>query len=105
MPRTVGDFSPTDPTAIEVYSFDFTKRLAAGEMLLSSAWTMTVTSGIDPLPGNHLIGGSTITGSVSSQMIGGCIAAVTYTLFAQVTTSGGQTLPVYADLYCKAVVG
>lgn len=109
MPHTIGDFSPTNPTAIEIYTFRFASRLAPGEALLTSTWTISVLNGTDNFPSLRLIGSSDVSndpvyGWITLQTIGNCMANVTYLVTATVTTSQSQTLVVYTELYCQAPI-
>lgn len=105
MPHTQKNFSPADPAALEIstYSFDFGPALGVGETLLSSEWTLQVHAGTDPSPSSHLLGVSQISGTVTMQKIGNLVSGVTYTALATVTTNAGQTLTLYAQIYCMPV--
>ena len=86
------NFQPKRPVEVEVFTVDFVNMLASGEIILSAAWTNTVSIGTDPAPGAMIQGAPTMSGSQVRQMIGGGVAGVFYAPICTITTSGGQTL-------------
>jgi hypothetical protein len=98
------DFGAADPNPLEqdIYSFDFTARLAAGEGLTSSSWQMSLVTGTDPNPSGHLIGPSTFTGNISSQIIGGLFGGREYLIICTITTDFDRTLTAFSHVQCVA---
>jgi hypothetical protein len=103
MPYVGEDFDPADPSESDTYSFDFSERLAANEVLTGGgAWTLIVTpdsAAQDPSPASRLIGapslGPNLSGIAScqvAQLVGNLVANVKYRISATVTTSSGRTL-------------
>jgi hypothetical protein len=89
------DFYPAEPEESLVYAFDFVNDLGtAGEKLISSVWSITVTQGDDPQVMHRLQGlpflftpkGSSVP-TATMQRIGGLQPGVTYCVQALVVTS------------------
>lgn len=92
------DFSPQENGESEVFGMDFVNDLDADEQLLSSAWFLFVSQGVDPQPKVHLEGTSAAVVPLGSNMktatiqrIGGLWPNVTYKVVAVVLTDQGNT--------------
>ena len=97
-----GRFTTLDASETKTRSFDFTNLLTLpGETIVgAAAWSIAVLDGTDPAPNTRLLGSSSVSGNITSQMIGGCLAEVEYMLTATVKTTAGQTLTLWAEQYC-----
>lgn len=105
MPRAARDFSPIFPTEQVVLSFDFSPALAVGETLTSAqSVAVALVSGIDATPASRLIGGSAITGSFVTQMVGTLQPGAVYDFIATVTTSTGEILSTNAHQECFGIM-
>src|SRR5208282_5903904 len=99
MPHANGNFSPTDPSESSIFSFDFTPALATAETIVGTpAWLIEVYSGVDLTPAARFIGSPGLSGNITSQMVGGCLPGVTYTLIATAVTSAEQIRTVSAEV-------
>lgn len=99
------DFDPLDPGEQRIFSLDFTKDLAPGETITGAVggnWVMTPIIGTD-VTGAGPSGALGINGAIVSQMAGNATPGVKYRLGVTVTTSKGQTLPLYSHVACKAL--
>jgi hypothetical protein len=103
MPWVGSDFSPRDVGEVVIYSYDFSRNLAAGETLVTGSFECLSVDGLDPNPANRLTGGALINGAQLSQLVsfaGAPVSSsaprVTYRLLATVTTSLAQTLSAFA---------
>jgi hypothetical protein len=95
------DFDSIDPGEQDIFAIDFSQRLSAGETLQSGGvWTCDIIFGTDDSPGAHLIGGASLSGGVTSQMVGAMLQNCKYRLTATVTTSTGRTLQAYSHVQC-----
>lgn len=97
-----GRFSTLDTSETKTRSFDFTNLLTLpGETIVgAAAWSIAVVDGLDPTPNIRLLGSSSVSGNITSQMIGGMLPNVQYMLTATVNTTAGQTLTLFAEQYC-----
>jgi hypothetical protein len=86
------NFSPKDPDEIEFVGFNFAARLAAGEVIQSSTFHVSVIEGEDPDAAAMLQGAPTIESAIVKQKIGFGVAGVRYKVSAHVETSAGQAL-------------
>lgn len=100
------DFPPCDAGDQDIYSFDFTSRLQSGETLLGAGiWSINVITGNDPNPNSHILAGPTLTGNVTTCMLGGFLASRKYQIIVQQTTSLGRIAFAYSHVTCNPVVG
>lgn len=104
MARALGNFSPTNPPESELFSFDFTTELRAGDAVKASpapAWACIVAvageTG-DPTPQNRIVGSQTLFGNITTQRMAGWVSGVSYAVSATVQTVLGDTLVLWA--YC-----
>jgi hypothetical protein len=72
-------FSQKDPSDVDQFAFDFTKRLSTGETLTAGIITAT--------PSGLTLSSSQLTATAVATWVSGGTNGVTYTLFADVTTS------------------
>lgn len=98
MPYIGSDFSPADTAEIKDYSMDLAPALAAGETLSGSTWSIDVVGGVDASASSRLIGSANITGTITTQRIGGLVAGTEYKLTAAVTTSTGEVLSYWSHV-------
>jgi hypothetical protein len=111
MVRATRDFTPVDPTEQRTFSFNFTPKhgpslLANGETIVSAVIECNVAAESavqDPTPAARIISGSSITGTIVSQIFGYFVAGCTYRLICAITTSLGQVLPLYANVVCQQI--
>jgi hypothetical protein len=94
-----------------VLGLDFVNDLDHDELLMSSAWEMTVASGIDPQPSVHLEGPSVVIEPYGSsaktatiQRVGGLFPGVTYVVRAIVVTTTGNTRTLWSHIRGVAAV-
>jgi hypothetical protein len=95
------DYSPSDLGEAETYGLDFSSDLAAGETIVSAAWTCAVLTGVDPDPQSHVQGAGSINGTVAYQFFSGFLAGVTYRLLVTVTTNLGEIKILYSHVACQ----
>jgi hypothetical protein len=91
-------FSYKITTESELFTFDFTQVLAAGETILTANCAIVVMNGVDPNPSNLLLGAAVIVNKTASQRIIGGLAEVTYRLEMTITTSLTNTYVGVGDL-------
>lgn len=85
-------FPTKQATDILFLPFDFISQLEAGETVVSALVTATVILGIDPLPGDLIVGVATIVNQAVIQKIEGGLVGVLYNLSCSIVTSNGNTL-------------
>jgi hypothetical protein len=93
------DFSPFDLDEQPTLSFSFANDFAPNEAIVSTVWALTVADQSqqpDLTPSARLLGSASFQGNVSSQRFSGMLAGVTYQPLAQVTTSLGNVLSLWA---------
>lgn len=101
MPYVGNNFDSIDPGEQDIFAIDFSQRLSATETLQSAGtWACDVIRGTDANPGSHLIGGASLSGTVTAQMIGQMLNNCEYRLTATVTTSTGRVLQAYSHVQC-----
>lgn len=97
----MSNFSSKRAGETEIFTVDFAPRLLPGETLVdgSAVWTITPVDGEDPSTSAMIVGSASISGTTSSQKIGGGLPDVRYAPICTVQTSLGQTLilPDYGD--------
>jgi hypothetical protein len=103
MPQATEEFSPTDPTTIGPYLFNFTPFLSPGESISTATWALSVISGTDASPASHLVGTPAISGNAVTQVIGNLIGGVTYLALSTIVTSLGNQYSLWSDLYCTPI--
>lgn len=86
------NFDPKRASEAEIFTVDFSSRLAPGVTISSPVWSITPVDGRDPSASSMIIGTASIRGSTSSQIIGGGIPGLRYAPICTVQTSDGQTL-------------
>jgi hypothetical protein len=88
------DFSPKRMTEQEVFTVDFATlgTLAAGETILSAAWSNSVIRGVDANAGAMIQGSATVIGTKVSQLIKAGLIDVFYAPVCTAVTSLGQVL-------------
>ena len=93
------DYSPKRLTEAEIFTVDYSARIATGETITSAAWSITVVDGVDASATAMIQGAYSISGSQVSQMIGAGIAGMQYAPICTARTSLGQVLvlPDYGD--------
>ncbi len=85
------DFDPAEPGEQDLYSFDFSPRLAAGETCTAATWTVAPS-------GASLVGSAAYTSAgLTTQMISTASAGV-YLVEATITTSASRTLKLNAHI-------
>jgi len=94
-------FSVKTPAAKEFFTFNFARRLSAGETIVSAAWTVTVKEGTDASPSALLSGSPAISGSRVSHLIIGGVADTRYCLQCVATTSAGQEIALTDDVWIR----
>lgn len=92
------DFSPSDPSESEVYSFDFSRDLGANETISTAVWSIAVVVGTDANAANRLSGAPVNSGQITSQRVAGLLAGVVYQLRARVTTSAGNIVSLWSNV-------
>jgi hypothetical protein len=98
------DFTPSGAGEIELYSFNFAPLLGAGETIVACSWTAAVDSGSgDGAIASRISGAATIIGTTVSQLAGPFLPGVTYRLYANATTSKGQSLTLWSRVYCPSL--
>jgi hypothetical protein len=98
------DFTPSGAGEVERYTFDFASLLAAGETIAAATWSAAVDSGAgDNAVASRLIGTAAVNGAAVSQLAGNFLPGVTYRLYANAATSGGQTLTLWSRVYCPTI--
>jgi len=104
MPRSNQDLPAIDPTETVNITAD-TFPLAAGETLISAAWSITLISGVDASPSARLIGAPSIpsSGLVTIQKVGTCQPGAVYDIVVTAISSAGQTLTTNSHLPCNAI--
>jgi hypothetical protein len=97
------NFDPKRAAEAEIFTVDFGPRLAAGVTISSPVWSLTPVNGADPNVGSMIIGTASVSGSTSSQIIGGGVPGLRYAPTCTVQTSDGQTLiePQYGQGYLQ----
>ncbi len=107
MAQAIGDFAPPpNPAESELYSFDFVNDLTPGDSIVASpapVWACAVVAGTDPDPASRLVGDPTTFGTTTTQRGAGFLPGVRYVLSATVKTAMGNTLVLWAYLYCEPV--
>ena len=91
-------FSYKITTESELFTFDFTQVLAAGETILTANCTVILMNGVDPNPQDILLGAAVVVNKTASQRIIGGLAEVTYRLEMTITTSLTNTYVGVGDL-------
>lgn len=86
------NFDPKRASEAEIFTVDFGPRLASGVTISSPVWSITPVDGSDPSAGSMIIGSAAISGTTSSQIIGGGVPGIRYAPTCTVQTSDGQTL-------------
>jgi hypothetical protein len=87
---------PKDPNEVLDYIIDWSERLASGETIGTSAWTITGSDSVLVEDSNSISGETTVIW-VSAGTLG-----VTYTLTNRITTSQGRTMDQSSRLKIKA---
>lgn len=86
-----GAFDPKDPSASDVYAFDFAADLATGETLSGTpTFTVVVADGVDANPSAMLSGAASVSGTQARQRLIGGVAGAVYDVKAVVATSAGN---------------
>lgn len=95
------NFDPKRAAEAEIFTVDFGPRLAPGITIASPVWSITPVDGVDPAAESMIIGSASISGSMSSQLIGGGVPGIRYAPICTVQASDGQTLvePQYGQGY------
>lgn len=107
--RAIGDFTPINQPETDIFAFDFTSVLLAGETITgmapdaNTAWTIGVETGTDATPESHKVGPSQLQGNLIVQKVGGLIAGVVYWFSGAVLTSNGRTLLLWAACDCGVI--
>lgn len=86
------NFDPKRAGEKEIFTVDFSSRLAPGVTISSPVWSIAPVDGADPAAASMIIGAASISGSTSSQIIGGGVPGMRYAPICTVQTSDGQTL-------------
>lgn len=86
------NFDPKRAGEAEIFTVDFGPRLAPGVTISSPVWSITAVDGVDPAATSMIVGAPSISGSTSSQIIGGGVPGLRYAPVCKVQTSDGQTL-------------
>ncbi len=97
------EFLPADPEENEVYTFDFSKDLATGEVITDATWTCTVaadSAGTDDTPQSRLLLLPQNTDTTTMQRVAYMLSGVKYVLQAVVTTSDGNTISDWSHVQC-----
>lgn len=97
------NFSSKDPDEVEYFGFDFTPRLASGELLLAAVFAIEVQTGSDPAAAAMLLDAATIDGGSVRQRLAMGVAGVRYRVSARVTTSTGQVLAEAGTLLVREI--
>jgi hypothetical protein len=92
------NFDPKRAAEAELFTVDFGPRLAPGVTISSP---ITPVDGADPAAASMIIGSASLSGSTSSQIIGGGVPGIRYAPICTVQASDGQTLvePQYGQGY------
>jgi len=93
----------------EIVTFDYGKTMQPGVTITSISFiAVTILDGFDPSPTSRLLGGPTIgfspySGAPSQgvyQLVGTCLAGVTYGFQCVANTSDGQALSIRTEISC-----
>ena len=82
----------------ELFTFDYSPVLGAGENILSATCSVQVMSGTDSSPSSILTGSPFISGSLVSQRISNGVSEVTYRITMTATTDKTNIYTVVGDL-------
>lgn len=88
----MNEFGSKDPRETEIFTFNFTSKLATSEIIITSDVIVSVDFGADASCADLLIGDSFISGSKIGQLITGGVLGTVYLLTCEITTSLSQTL-------------
>ena len=105
MPATIQPFSGRTIGEKVLLSMDFSLNLASGETLVSSVWTIALTSGTDSGVGSRVSGAPSNSNTVASQLFNftsGMTSGSTYLITCSATTSVGEVLVGYSDITITA---
>jgi hypothetical protein len=107
MPRLLRDFPTTEPGSVGVYSIDFAQNVPPGSTLQSASWSLGVHFTVpyataDANPNSHLVGQSSISGTVASQRISGLVDGNDYLVSVTGTMSDGEVVVLWTVLPCRA---
>jgi hypothetical protein len=97
------NFDPKRAAESEIFTVDFGPRLPQGVTITSAPWSITPVDGADPAASSMIIGTSTITGGLVSQMIGAGVPGLRYAPICTAHCSDGQILvePQYDQGYLE----
>lgn len=85
-------FDPKRAAESEIFTVDFGPRLALGVTIASPVWSITPVDGADPAAASMIIGSASLSGTTSSQIIGGGVPGIRYAPICTVHASDGQIL-------------
>lgn len=101
------NFPTTEPGANGIYSVDFARQVPAGATLAAAVWALAVEwtlpgSTVDATPSSRLVGSPSISGTISSQRIAGCVAGNDYLVTVTGTMSDAEIVQLWTTLPCRA---
>jgi hypothetical protein len=88
----MNDFSPKRHGETELFTVDFSSRLAPGVTIASASWQILAVDGEDPDAVSMIQGDAIINGAHVSQMITAGVPGLRYAPACVAQTSDGQTL-------------
>lgn len=98
------DFYITNQNNDEVFGFDFVNDMQPGDTILTAAWSLTVNNGQSAAPSTLFPGTFYYYSSTAVvNRISGLVAGVPYVLQCVVTTSLGDTLTLWTNIYSEIV--
>lgn len=95
---TTSNFSPKAPDEDVIYTFDYSRALAADEILNTAIITCTINKGFDPHPEQMISGTNTVASPyVMQKIVGGRLNNI-YNIRCLAATSYGQELEIIGVL-------
>jgi hypothetical protein len=91
-------FSYKLTTESELFTFDFSQILVAGETISSASCSIQAINGTDPSANSMLVGAPYYVTPKATQRISGGVSEVTYRLVMTITTSNSNTYTGVGDL-------
>jgi hypothetical protein len=97
------DFHPSDVGESEVYTFDFVKDLADGDIIVEATWHCTVAADsevADAAAADHVALPATFEGTKTMQQVSGLVDGVKYVLQAVIGSEQGETKSLWSHVKC-----
>jgi hypothetical protein len=94
------DYPTTNPGEAKFYGMDFVNYLMPGDSIVSATVTLTVITGTDPNPQDHVGDAIGIVDAKVSALLSFLVAGCYYIVLFTALTAAGETLELYSRVRC-----